>query len=61
VGQQERKDNGKYFDEVFSKFVEQRKRAKLQWLLDQNQINADNLNNVKREAVRYFRNKSENI
>jgi hypothetical protein len=30
VGQQERKEHEKYFDEVFSKFVDQRKRAKLQ-------------------------------
>jgi hypothetical protein len=29
----------------------------LQWLQDLSVINGDNLNNVKREASRYFRNK----
>jgi hypothetical protein len=31
--------------------------AKLQWLQDPSEINGDNLNNVRREASRYFRNK----
>jgi hypothetical protein len=30
-------------------------QAKLQWLQDPSEINGDNLNNVKREARRYFR------
>jgi hypothetical protein len=29
----------------------------LQWLQDPNEINGDNLNNVRREACRHFRNK----
>jgi hypothetical protein len=29
----------------------------LQWLQDPSEINADNLNNVRREASRHFRNK----
>jgi hypothetical protein len=29
----------------------------LQWLQDKSEINGDNLNNVRREASRYFRNK----
>jgi hypothetical protein len=29
----------------------------LQWLQDPSEINVDNLNNVRREASRYFRNK----
>jgi hypothetical protein len=33
------------------------KQAKLQWLQDPSEINGDNLNNVRREASRYFRNK----
>jgi hypothetical protein len=33
------------------------KQAKLQWLRDQSEINGDNLNNGRREANRYFRNK----
>jgi hypothetical protein len=39
----------------------QRKEAKLQWLQDPSEINGDNLNNVRREAGRYFRNKKEGI
>jgi hypothetical protein len=37
--------------------VDQKKQAKLQWLQDQSKINGDNLNNVRREASRHFRNK----
>jgi hypothetical protein len=40
------------FDEAFLKIV-----AKLQWLQDPSEINGDNLNNIRREASRYFRNK----
>jgi hypothetical protein len=29
----------------------------LQWLQDPNEINGDNMNNVRHEASRYFRNK----
>jgi hypothetical protein len=29
----------------------------LQWLQDPSEINGDNLNNVRQEASRYFRNK----
>jgi hypothetical protein len=34
---------------------------KLQWLQDPSEINGDNLNNVRREASRYFRNKKWDI
>jgi hypothetical protein len=37
--------------------LDQRKKAKLQWLQDPSEINGDNLNNVKREAGRYFGNR----
>jgi hypothetical protein len=37
--------------------LDQRKQAKLQWLQDPSEINGDNLNNVRREASRHFRNK----
>jgi hypothetical protein len=46
-----------WFDEGYSKLLDQRKEAKLQWLQDPNEINEDNLNNVRREANRRFRNK----
>jgi hypothetical protein len=39
-----------------SKLLDQSKQVKLQWLQDPSEINGDNLNNVRREASRYFRN-----
>jgi hypothetical protein len=39
------------------KLLDQRKQAKLQWLQDPSEINGDNLNNIRREASRHFRNK----
>jgi hypothetical protein len=45
------------FTEIYSKLLDQRKQARLQWLLNQSEINGDNLNNVRREATRHFRNK----
>jgi hypothetical protein len=41
------------------KLLEQKKQTKLQWLQDPNEINGDNLNNVRREASRHFRNKKK--
>jgi hypothetical protein len=41
----------------FSKLLDKRKQAKLQCLQDPSEINGDNLNNVRLEASRYFRNK----
>jgi hypothetical protein len=46
-----------WFDEGCSDLSDQRIQAKLQWLQDPSQINGDNLNNVRREASRHFRNK----
>jgi hypothetical protein len=40
-----------------SKQSDERKQAKLQWLQDPKQMNVDNMNNVRREASRHFRNK----
>jgi hypothetical protein len=48
-------------DEECLGFVDQRKRAKMQWVPDVNQSNADNINNVRREASRYITNKRRNI
>jgi hypothetical protein len=45
------------FNEGQSKLLDERKQAKLQWLQDPNEINWDNLNNVRCETSRYFRNK----
>jgi hypothetical protein len=43
--------------EECSKLLDQRKHAGLQWLQDPSQIHWDNLNNIRREASRNFRNK----
>ena len=36
-----------------------RKQAKMQWIRDPSPSNADNLNNVRRDASRLFRNKQK--
>jgi hypothetical protein len=48
-----------WFDERCSELLDQREQAKLQWLQDPSEINWDNLNNVRREASRVFRNKKK--
>ena len=40
-------------------FLDQRKRAKMQCIHDPSQSNVDNLNNIRREATRHFRNKKK--
>jgi len=40
-------------------FLDKRKQAQMQWLQDPSQSNVDNLNNVRREASRHFRNKKK--
>jgi hypothetical protein len=40
-------------------FLDQMKQARMQQLQDPNQSNVDNLNNVRLEASRHFRNKKE--
>jgi hypothetical protein len=57
LGYFEFKKHKPWFDERCSKLLDQRKQAKLQWLHDPSEINGDNLNNVRREASRHFRNK----
>jgi hypothetical protein len=59
LGQYERKQHKPWLDEECSKFLDQRKQAKMQWLQNPNQSNVDNLNNVKREAGRHVRNKQK--
>jgi hypothetical protein len=51
------KHNKPWFDDECSKLIDQRKQAKLQWLQNPNQINGDNLKNLRRETSRIFRNK----
>jgi len=42
-------------------FLDERKQAEMQWVQDPSQSNVDNMNNVRREACRHFRNKKRNI
>ena len=53
------KQHKPWFDEVCLSFVDQRKQAIMQWLQDPSQSKVDNLNNVRREASRHFRNKKK--
>jgi hypothetical protein len=46
-----------WFDKGCPKLLDQGKQAKLQWLQGPSEINEDNLNNVRHEASRHFRNK----
>jgi hypothetical protein len=46
-----------WFNKGCSKLLDHRKHAKLQCLQDPSEVNEDNLNNVRREASRHFRNK----
>jgi hypothetical protein len=48
-----------WFHKGCSKLLDQRKQAKLQWLQDPSEVNGNNLNNVRREASRHFRNKKK--
>jgi len=48
-----------WFDEACLGFLDQRKQAKMQWAQDPCQSNVDNLNSVKREVNRNFRNKKK--
>jgi hypothetical protein len=57
LGYFEFKKHKPWFQEGCSKLLDQRKQAKLQWLQNSSEINGDNLNNVRCEASRHFRNK----
>jgi hypothetical protein len=46
-----------WFNEGCSELLGQRKQANLQWLQEPSEINGDNLNNVRYEVSRHFRNK----
>ena len=59
LGLQELKQHKPWSDEVCLHFLEQRKQAKMQWIQDPSQSNVDNLNTVRVEASRHFRNKKK--
>jgi uncharacterized protein YaaR (DUF327 family) len=58
LGYYELKKHKAWFNDGCSKLLDQKKQAKLQWLQDPSEINGDNLNNIRREADRHFRNKN---
>jgi hypothetical protein len=39
--------------------LDQWKQAKMQWIQDPSQSNVDNMNSVRRDASRHFRNKKK--
>jgi hypothetical protein len=57
IGYFEFKEHKLWLDERCTKLLDQRKQAKLQCLQDPSEINGDNLDNVRCEASRHFRNK----
>jgi hypothetical protein len=59
LGLHELKQNKHWFDEEGLGFLDQRKQAKMQWIQDPSQSKVDNLNNVRREVGRHFRNKKK--
>jgi len=58
-GMHEWKQHKPWFDEKCLGFLDQRKRSKMQWAQDPRQSNVDNLNSVRREVCRHFRNKKK--
>ena len=55
-GLRELKQHKPGFDEECLGVLDQRKQAKMQWIHDPSQSTVDNLNNVRRDASRHFRN-----
>jgi hypothetical protein len=49
--------NKPWLDDEFSKLIDKRKQAKLQWLQNPSHINRDNLQNLRPETSRTFRTK----
>jgi hypothetical protein len=52
----ELKQHDPWFDEECSRFLDEGKQDKMRWLQEPTQSNVDNLNIVRREASRHFRN-----
>ena len=59
LGLHEFKQNKLWFDDECLGFLDQRKWAKMQLIQDPSQSNVDNLNNVRHEVSRHFRNKKK--
>ena len=54
-----RKQHKPRFDKECVDFLDQRNQAKMQWIQDPSRSNVDNLNNIRRDASRHFRNKKK--
>ena len=61
LGMHEMKQHIPWFDEECLGILDHRKQAKMQRIQDPTQSNADNLNNVRRDASRHFRKKRRHI
>jgi dsDNA-specific endonuclease/ATPase MutS2 len=61
LGVHEMKQHKPWFDEECLGILDQRKQAKIQWIQDRSHNNVDNLNNVRRDVSRHFRNKGRHI
>ena len=61
LGMHEMKQHKPWFDEECLGILDQRKQAKMHWIQDPSQSNANNPNNVRRDASRYFRKKRRHI
>ena len=61
LGLHELKQHKPWFDEECVDFLDQRKQDKMQWINEPSRRNVDNLNNVRRDASRHFRNKKKGI
>jgi hypothetical protein len=59
LGLYELKQHKPWLDEEFLGFLDETKQAKMELLQGPNHRNIDNLNNVRREVCRHFRNKKE--
>jgi len=57
LGPHELKQHTPWFDEECLGLLDQRNQVKVQWVQDPSHSNVDNLNNIRREASRHFRNK----
>ena len=55
------KQHKPWFDKECIDFLDQRKQANMQWIQDPSRSNVDNLNNVRCNASRHFRNKRRHI
>jgi len=59
LGLQELNQHKPWFDEECLGFLDQRKEAKMQWIYDPSRSNVDNLNIVRCDVSRHFRNKKK--